>query len=83
MAILTCIFMLLSTKTLESREKGQALGERDGLSVHDAMIVAAAMLAGCERLLSEEMRHRVVTKGRLRIVDPFRDAEQELPPPQS
>jgi predicted nucleic acid-binding protein len=38
---------------------------------HDALIIAAALAAGCTRLLSEDLQHgqRIET---LTIVDPFR-----------
>jgi predicted nucleic acid-binding protein len=41
------------------------------LSWWDAMIVAAALQAGCETLLSEDLQHRQVVDGCLTIVDPF------------
>lgn len=53
---------------------GLALGERYRFSVHDAMIVAAALLSGCDRLLSEDMQDGLLVEGRLRIVNPFREA---------
>jgi predicted nucleic acid-binding protein len=57
--------------TIETHETGLALAERYNLSVYDAMIAAAALLAGCDRLWSEDMQHGLVIDGRLRIVDPF------------
>jgi predicted nucleic acid-binding protein len=59
--------------TLETHQTGLALAERYGLSVYDSMIVASALLAGCDRLWSEDMQHGMVIDARLRIVDPFRD----------
>lgn len=64
----------VSDLTAETHTLGLALGERYGFSVYDAMIVAAALLAGCERLLSEDMQDGMLVEGRLRIVNPFRDA---------
>ncbi len=58
--------------TLEAHEQGLALAERYGLSIYDAMIVAAALLAGCDLLWSEDMQHGLVIEGRLRIANPFR-----------
>ena len=45
--------------------------ERYGFSFYDALVVAAALDAGCTRLLSEELQHgqRI---GDLTVVDPFR-----------
>jgi predicted nucleic acid-binding protein len=57
--------------TLKTHETGLALAERYRLSVYDAMIAASALLAGCDRLWSEDMHDGLVIEGRLRIVDPF------------
>ena len=45
--------------------------QRQGLTFYDSLIVAAALQAGCTRLLSEELQHgqRI---GKLRIENPFR-----------
>lgn len=40
------------------------------LAFHDALIVRAAMAAGCTRLCSEDM-HTGLRLGRLQIVNPF------------
>jgi predicted nucleic acid-binding protein len=37
----------------------------------DSLVVAAALLAGCERLYSQDMQHGQVIDGRLTIVNPF------------
>jgi len=58
--------------TLETHQDGLALSERYGLSVYDAMIVAAALEGRCETLWSEDMRDGLVVNDRLIIRDPFR-----------
>jgi predicted nucleic acid-binding protein len=58
--------------TVETHETGLALAERYGLSTYDAMIAAVALLADCDTLWSEDMRHGMVIDDRLRIADPFR-----------
>ncbi|HTW27442.1 MAG TPA: PIN domain-containing protein [Acetobacteraceae bacterium] len=58
--------------TVETHETGLRLAERYGFSTYDAMIVAAALEAGCDRLWSEDMQHGQVLEERLRIADPFR-----------
>ena len=42
-----------------------------GFAFYDSLIVAAALEAGCKRLLSEDMKHgqRI---GKLRVENPFR-----------
>ncbi|WP_207102879.1 PIN domain-containing protein [Paracoccus shandongensis] len=59
--------------TVQVHDVGRALGERYGFSVYDAMIVAAALVSGCERLHSEDMHHGLLVEGRLRILNPFRE----------
>jgi predicted nucleic acid-binding protein len=60
--------------TLEMHDTGLALAERYGLSIYDAMIVAATMDAGCDTLWSEDMQHGLLLDGQLRVVNPFRQA---------
>ena len=47
------------------------LAARYQLSHWDSVIVAAAHLAGCETLYSEDFQHGQVIEGRLAIVNPF------------
>ncbi|WP_374622515.1 PIN domain-containing protein [Devosia sp.] len=56
---------------IETHETGIELAAHHGLHVYDAMIVAAALLAGCDVLYSEDMQHGLLLEGRLRIVNPF------------
>lgn len=51
---------------------GRQLAERYQLRVYDAMIVAAALLAGADTLYSEDMHDGLLVEGRLRIRNPFR-----------
>jgi len=57
--------------TTQTHGTGRHLAERYGLSVHDAMIVSAAMLAGCDRLYSEDMQHGLLMEKQLRVCNPF------------
>ena len=61
--------------TIETHATGLALAERYGFSIYDAMIAASALRAGCDTLLSEDMRHGMALDGGLRIVNPFRVAD--------
>ncbi len=56
---------------LETHEKGRKIAERYGFSVYDAMIVAAALLSGCEVLYSEDMQDGMEIEEGLRICNPF------------
>lgn len=48
------------------------LAEEYQLSFYDALMLAAALEAGCELFYSEDLHDGLVIRGRLRIVDPFR-----------
>jgi predicted nucleic acid-binding protein len=50
---------------------GLRLAEQYSLSIYDAMIAAAALAAGCDKLYSEDMHDGLTVDGRLRIVNPF------------
>jgi predicted nucleic acid-binding protein len=58
--------------TVETHEAGLRLAQRYGLSIYDAMIAAAALLARCDRLWSEDMQDGLLIDGKLRVVNPFR-----------
>ncbi|MER9668708.1 PIN domain-containing protein [Mesorhizobium sp. M0185] len=75
-ALLTTLRGLLTVHplTLETHETGLRLAERYGLSTYDAMIVSAAVHAGCDTLWSEDMQHAMALDEGLRIVNPFRVA---------
>ena len=48
------------------------IAERHGYTIFDALIIAAALHAGCDILYSEDMQHGMTIARQLRIVDPFR-----------
>ncbi len=58
--------------TLETHDGALRIAERYGLSIYDALIVSAALLAGCTTLHSEDMRDGQVIERRLTIRNPFR-----------
>ena len=51
-----------------------ALRNRYGFSFWDCQIAAAALVAGCETLLTEDLQHGQVLEERLTIVNPFAEA---------
>ncbi|WP_226583691.1 PIN domain-containing protein [Acuticoccus sediminis] len=57
--------------TLRTHEIGCAVAERYTLAVYDSMIVAAALIAGCTTLYSEDMHPGLLVEGQLRLVNPF------------
>ncbi len=61
----------VGTLSVETHDKGRNVAERYGLSVYDAMIVASALLAGCNTLYSEDMQDGMLIDNQLRICNPF------------
>ena len=57
--------------TVETHEQGLAVAERLGLSIYDAMIVSAALRAGCRTLYSENLQRQQLISRQLRVVNPF------------
>jgi predicted nucleic acid-binding protein len=57
-------------------EAALEIAQRDRLSFYDALIVAAALEAGCSTLLTEDMQDGRVIDGRLTIQNPFAQAQQ-------
>jgi predicted nucleic acid-binding protein len=62
-----------SVEPLSIQTHGQAtkIAERYGLSVCDSLIAAAALLAGCKTLYSEDMQDGQVIERKLTIRNPF------------
>ena len=56
--------------TAVTHETALELARDHGLAFYDALIVAAAIEAGCDTLFSEDMQHGRVIGG-LTIVNPF------------
>jgi predicted nucleic acid-binding protein len=56
---------------IETHDRGRLVAERYELSVYDAMIVAAALLAGCKTLYSEDMQDGLLIDHQLHICNPF------------
>ena len=57
--------------TLETLDRGRLVAERYRLGVYDAMIVAAALLGGCETMYSEDMQDGLLIDDQLRICNLF------------
>jgi len=58
--------------TVDTHDKGISIAERYGLSIYDAMIVAAALIGGCGTLYSEDMQDGLLIDNQLRICNPFK-----------
>lgn len=60
--------------TIETHERGLRVAERFGISVYDAMIVAAAAIAGSDVLWTEDLQDGAVFEG-VRVSNPFLPAQ--------
>ena len=72
-AILSGLRSILTVQplTVEHHDQALALVEQVSLSLYDALIVAAAVDAGCNVLYSEDLQHGRLIDGRLHIRNPF------------
>lgn len=57
--------------SVATHDRAVIVAERYGLSIYDALIVAAALLAGSKTLYSEDMQHGQVIERQLTIQNPF------------
>jgi predicted nucleic acid-binding protein len=57
--------------SVDTHERAMQVAERYGFSIYDALIISAALLAGCSTLYSEDMQHGQVIERQLTIRNPF------------
>ena len=57
--------------SVETQDRALSVAERYGLSIYDALIIAAALLAKCKTLHSEDMQDGQVIERQLTIRNPF------------
>ncbi|MGQ3489369.1 PIN domain-containing protein [Roseovarius pacificus] len=57
--------------TVRTHQVGRALAEKYQLSVYDAMIVSAALIAGCTTLWTEDMHDGLLVEDQVRVFNPF------------
>ena len=58
--------------TTEVQESALEIAEQHSYHIYDALVIAAALQAGCATLYSEELQHGQVIADRLTIQNPFR-----------
>lgn len=56
---------------VQTHDRALQIAERYGFSVYDALIVAAALLAGCDTLYSEDLQAGQRIDRQLTVVNPF------------
>jgi predicted nucleic acid-binding protein len=58
--------------TLETHNAARRIAEKHGYNIYDALVVAAALEAGCTTLYTEDFQDGQVIEGLLTIRNPFR-----------
>jgi predicted nucleic acid-binding protein len=56
---------------VQTHDRALQIAERYGFSVYDALIVAAALLAGCDTLYSEDLQAGQRIDRQLTVINPF------------
>jgi predicted nucleic acid-binding protein len=65
--------------TIDIHSDALRLAQRHGFSIFDALVVAAALRAGCSTLWSEDMQHGLMVDRRLRLLNPFLESLSRSP----
>jgi predicted nucleic acid-binding protein len=61
----------VETVTIETHDRALAVVERYGFSLYDSLLIAAALIADCKVLYSEDLQHGQLIDRQLRVVNPF------------
>jgi predicted nucleic acid-binding protein len=61
----------VETVTVETHDRALVIVERYGYSLYDSLVIAAALIAGCKVLYSEDLQHGQLIDRQLRVVNPF------------
>jgi predicted nucleic acid-binding protein len=57
--------------TLEIHQAARAIAEKKGFNIYDALVIAAALDAGCDVLYSEDFQDGQRIEGKLTVRNPF------------
>ncbi len=57
--------------TIEIHEEALKIAEKHGYKIYDALVIAAALQAGCATLYSEDLQNGQTIDGQLTIRNPF------------
>jgi predicted nucleic acid-binding protein len=58
--------------TADTHDAALRIAEKYGYEIYDALILAAALGAGCETICSEDLQHGQIIDGGLTVRNPFR-----------
>ena len=74
---LSTLMRSITPLTVALNADARRLAERYKFAFYDALIVAAALHAGCDTLYSEDMQNGLVVDSRLTIRNPFLDRSNQ------
>ena len=60
--------------TVATHDRARSVAQRYGVSFYDASIIAAALIANCRWLATEDLQHGMVFEKVLTVVNPFSNA---------
>jgi predicted nucleic acid-binding protein len=63
--------------TVQVHDEARRFAERQSLAWYDALIVSAAIAAGCSTLYSEDLHDGLRIGGKLMVRNPFRDGRSD------
>ncbi len=66
------ILLRIEPLTTDTHDQALDIAERYKVSFYDALIIAAAKIAGCSQLYSEDLQHRQVFEKTLTVLNPFK-----------
>ena len=64
--------------SVETHDLGLSIAQRYGFSLYDSMILAAALLAECRELYSEDLQHGQRIENQVTVVNPFKTSGGKL-----
>lgn len=64
-------FLTVESLTVETHDRAMVLAERYRFPTYDSVIIASALLLGCDTLWSEDMQNGLVVAGELTVRNPF------------
>jgi predicted nucleic acid-binding protein len=67
-----CAVCSVEAMTGQTHDRGLEIAERFAVSIYGSMIIASALLAGCNTILSEDMQDGLVIDGSIAIRNPFK-----------
>ena len=72
LAVISSLVSSIRPIGLDVHRKAIRIAQRYKTSIYDSLLVAAALLDGCDIFYSEDMQHGQVFEGKLTVINPYR-----------